>query len=148
MQKYHQIVDQNLSKQARSRLQGASRGSSRTQRVRYSIYCILYTMYYVPMYYRLYTNILNVTTYYILHSISHFHVRTRLQELRRCPTGEFWHAEFDFDGPGSQFFSSRVENIKCITFSKILQKNMKFQNCWMFEMFGNLGMFGNLHIYI
>ena len=25
-------------------------------------------------------------------------VRTRLYDLRRCPGGGFWHAEFDVDG--------------------------------------------------
>ena len=33
-----QIIDQNPSKLARSRLQGGSRWSSRAQRVRYSVY--------------------------------------------------------------------------------------------------------------
>ena len=46
-QKLGQIEDQNSSKLARSRLQGAPRGSSCTPRARYSIYCTLYTVLYI-----------------------------------------------------------------------------------------------------
>ena len=41
-----------------------------------------------------------------------FQLRISLYDLRRCPRGGFWRAEFDFDGPGRQFLDLESKNRK------------------------------------